>query len=219
MTERAETNRPRRRIPGRLVAGGLLLALLVAMAVSTTYVSASAPVPGEQKKFDPAAFGKDNYASKVKPAIEKDPVDLATLAPLLAKDAAAAGEQYGKRQGTSPYTYSVTLTGTAGKPKGGLMPITVPGLPDSVRVSVLIGPAINGTVLRDASGLVNFNDFVNQVEFANAATALNDEMKAELLKGLDAESLVGKQVTVVGATAPLNPEVITVTPVSIEESQ
>ena len=130
MTERAETSRPRRSIPGRLVAGGLLLALLVAMAVSTTYVSASAPVPGEQEKFDPAAFGKDNYASKVKPAIEKDPVDLATLAPLLVKDAAAAGEQYGKRQGTSPYTYSVTLTGTAGKPKGGLMPITVPGLPE-----------------------------------------------------------------------------------------
>ena len=30
---------------------------------------------------------------------------------------------------------------------------------------------------------------------------------------------MGKQVTVVGATAPLNPEVITVTPVSIEVAQ
>ena len=32
-----------------------------------------------------------------------------------------------------------------------------------------VGPAINGTALRDATGLVNFNDFVNQVEYANAA--------------------------------------------------
>ncbi len=219
MTSARETTRARRGIPPRVVAGALLIALLVAMGVSTTYVSASAPVPGAQKKFDAAAFGKDNYASKIKPAIEKDPVDLATLAPLLDKDAEAAGKQYGKRQGTSPYTYAVTLTGVAGKPNGGLMPITVPGIPKSTRVSVQIGPALNGTVLRDATGLVSFNDFVNQVEYANAATALNNEVKAEVLQGLDAASLVGKTVTVVGATAPLNPEVITVTPVSIEAAQ
>jgi predicted lipoprotein len=175
-------------------------------------------VPGEAKKFDAAAFGKANYASKVKPAIEEDPVDVATLVPLLTKDAEAAGEQYGTRDGTSPYTYSVTLTGTAGTPAGGLMPVTVPGVPKSTRIAVQVGPAINGTVLRDATGQISFNDFVNQVEYADAATALNTEMKADLLQGLDPASLVGKDVTVVGATAPLNPEVITVTPVSIEEA-
>ena len=68
-----------------------------------------------------------------------------------------------------------------------------------------VGPAINGTALRDASGLVDFNDFVNQVEYADAATALNDAMKAELLADLDPASLAGKKVTVVGAIAPLNP--------------
>lgn len=206
---------PRSRRPG-IVAGLLLLALVVTMALSTTYRSASAPVPGEQKKFDPAAYGKENYLSKVRPAIEEEPVDLATLVPLINQDPEAAGEKYGTREGTSPFAYSVTLTGTAGKPESGLLPVTVPGLPKGTRVSVQIGPAINGTTLRDASGLVTFNDFVNQVEFSNAATALNTEMKADLLEGLDVATLVGKQVTVVGAIAPLNPEVITVTPVSIE---
>ncbi len=203
----------------RILFGALLLALVVAMAVSTTYRSASSPVPGAEDKFDPAAYGKDNYASRVKPAIEKDPVDLATLVPLINQDPDAAGEQYGKRQGTSPYTYSVKVTGTAGKPQQGLMPVSVPGLPKDVRVSVQVGPAINGTTLRDATGLVTFNDFVNQVEYSNAATALNTEMKEDLLEGLDAAALAGQQVTIVGATAPLNPEVITVTPVSIEEGQ
>jgi predicted lipoprotein len=207
-----------RRMSARVVGGVLLLALLVAMAFSTKYVSASAPVPGEAEEFDAAAYGEENYASTVKPAIEEDPVDLATLVPLLDEDPDAAGEQYGKRQGTSPYTYSVTLTGTAGEPAGGLMPVTVPGVPKSTRIAVQVGPAINGTALRDATGLVSFNDFVNQVEYADAATALNTEMKADLLEGLDPASLVGQEVTVVGATAPLNPEVITVTPVSIEVS-
>ncbi len=211
----ASTPTHRSRVLSRLVAAALLLALVVAMAISTTYVSASAPVPGEQKKFDAAAYGKENYLAKVKPAVEKDPVDLATLVPLLRKDPEAAGAQYGKRQGTSPFTYHVTLTGTAGKPIGALLPVTIPGVAGGTRVTVQIGPAINGTALRDVTGLVSFNDFVNQVEYANVATALNTEMKADLLQGLDPTSLVGQQVTVVGATAPLNPDVITITPVSI----
>ena len=99
------------------------------------------------------------------------------------------------------------------------MQVTVPGIGKETRVSVQIGPAINGTTLRDATGLISFNDFVNQVEFSNAATALNTEMKADVLADLDPASLAGKQVTVVGATAPLNPKVITVTPVSIEAGQ
>ena len=218
MTTDTPTTRSRRSVSPRIVGVVALIALLVAMAMSTTYVSASAPVPGETQKFDAAAFGEENYGSLVKPAIEEDPVELATLVPLLAKDAEAAGEQYGTREGTSPYTYSVTLTGTAGKPAGGLMPVTVPSIPRSTRIAVQVGPAINGTALRDATGQISFNDFVNQVEYADAATALNTEMKADLLQGLDPASLVGKDVTVVGATAPLNPEVITVTPVSIEEA-
>jgi predicted lipoprotein len=202
--------------PAQILGAALILALLSAMALSTKYVSASAPVPGEVQQFDPAAYGRDNYASQIKPAIESDPVDITTLVPLLNDDAEAAGEQYGKREGTSPYTYSVVLTGTAGTPERGLMPVVVAGLPDSTRVEVQVGPAINGTALRDAAGTVSFNDFVNQAEYANAATALNTEMKADLLEGLDLESLVGQEITVVGATAPLNPEVIIVTPISIE---
>jgi predicted lipoprotein len=213
-------SRPNKRsVSSKIVGAILLLALVLAMALSTKYVSASAPVPGAQAEFDAAAYGEENYASTVKPAIEEDPVDLTTLVPLLAEDAEAAGEQYGQREGTSPYTYSVTLSGTAGRPSSGLMPVTVPGVPKSTRIAVQVGPAVNGTALRDATGLVSFNDFVNQVEYADAATALNTEMKTDLLEDLDPESLVGQEVTVVGATAPLNPEVITVTPVSIEVTQ
>jgi predicted lipoprotein len=220
MTTSSATDRamqgPARRVPTRYVVLGVLLLLVVAMALSTTYRSASDPVPGAQEKFDPASFARDNYASKVKPAIEEKPVALTTLAPLVAKDPDAAGEQYGTREGTSPYTYSVSFTGKAGKPVGGLMPVTVPGLPATTKVNVQVGPAINGTSLRDATGLVKFNDFVNQVEYAGAATALNTEMKKDVLEGLDVTSLVGQQVTVVGATSPLNPQLLTVTPVSLE---
>ena len=135
---------------------------------------------------------------------------------MLRQDPEAAGEKYGTRQGSSPYTYAVSLTGTAEKLEGALLRMTVPGLPGATTVSVQVGPAINGTALRDANGLITFNDFVNQVDYADVATALNNEMKKDLLRDLDPRSIVGKQITVIGATAPLNPELVTVTPVSIE---
>ena len=142
--------------------------------------------PGAQEKFDAAAFGEDNYSTKVKPAIEEYPVDLASSSPLLQQDAEAAGEQYGTREGTSPYTYSVTADRHRRQGRGRPPAGHGPGRPAvDTRVSVQVGPAINGTALRDASGLVSFNDFVNQVEYADAATALNTEMKADLLKELD----------------------------------
>ena len=197
-TRRPDTTSRPGRAPRYVVA--VLLVLLLAMALSTTYRSASAPVPGAEEKFDAAPFGEDNYAAKVKPAIEEQPVELATLAPMIEKDPDAAGEQYGNREGTSPYSYSVKVTGTAGKPVGGLMAVDRAGAAGATRVSVQVGPAINGTALRDATGLVDFNDFVNQVEYANAATALNTEMKGDLLDGPRRRRLAGQQVTVVGAT-------------------
>lgn len=206
------------RVPSRYIVAAALLALVAAMGMSTTYVPADAPVPGAEEAFDPAAFGKEQYASTVKPAIEKSPVDLTELLPLLADDPEAAGTKYGKRQGSSPYTYSVTVTGTAGQVANGLLPLEVEGVDAKTRIAVQVGPAINGTALRDASGEISFNDFVNQVEYSQAATALNNEMKAELLQGLDVAGLQGKKVTVVGATAPLNPQLVTITPVTIAEA-
>ncbi len=231
METTAEATRARRRQPatgargtgashrrGRLVGAAAVLALLVAMALSTTFKDADAPVEGAPVAFDPASYGEETYGPKVVPAIEEAAVELPTLTQALAADPDAAGEQYGKRPApSSPWSYAVTFTGTAAAPESGLMQVTVPGV--TSRVSVQIGPAVNGTALRDAVGFIEFGQFLNQVEYADAATALNTEMKADLLQGLDPASLVGQEVTVVGATAPLNPEVITVTPVSIEVLQ
>ena len=63
----------------------------------------------------------------------------------------------------------------------------VKGVPKDVTVSVQIGPALPGTAIRDAGGLFEFSEFVNQVEYADAATALNNQVKAQVLEDLDRE--------------------------------
>ena len=211
----ARTGRSRRPSRAWLITGAVLAALLVAMGLSTTFVDADAPVAGAPKAFDPAAYGKENYGPKVVPAIEEAAVPLPELSAALKADPAAAGERYGKKPApSSPYSYAVSFTGTAGATEAGLMQVAVPGVDG--RVSVQVGPAVNGTALRDAVGFIEFGQFLNQVEYADAGTALNTQMKAELLSKIDAASLRGKQITVVGATTLLTPDVITVTPVKLE---
>jgi predicted lipoprotein len=104
----------------------------------------------------------------------------------------------------------------AGAPENGVLPVTVKGVPKNTSVSVQIGPALPGTAVRDATGEISFGQFVNQVEFADAATALNNEIKAQVLKGLEPGSLEGERVTFTGAFAYLAPNVITITPVRLE---
>ena len=75
------------------------------------------------------------------------------------------------------------------------------------------GPAINGTELRDAPGTIEFGQFTNQIEYQNAGAALNDEMKKQVLAGVNTANLNGKTITVTGAFRLINPKSWLVTPV------
>ncbi|MFB8267556.1 DUF2291 family protein [Streptomyces sp. NPDC055955] len=213
-TRRGAIGRRNRLTLGRCSLLALAL-LVVAMAVTTTYRSDSEAASGAKPKFVAAEYGADTYGAKVVPAIKKNAVQITTLHKAMAADSEAAGRTYGHRAGTGPYSYAVTLTGTAGAARGGLMQVSVPGL-DKIRVSVQIGPAVNGTALRDAPGFITFGQFTNQVDYADAATALNTEMKTKLLKTFDPVAVKGKEVTVTGAMTPLTADLLTITPISIE---
>jgi predicted lipoprotein len=201
----------------RVIGTLIVVVVLIVLALDTTTRSDSAPRVTGRAVFDPVAYGEKNYDAKVVPEIEKRAVSLDELAAALKDDPDAAGERYGTRQGTSPYNFAVKGEGTAGKPEGGLLPVKVEGLKDTA-VNIQIGPAINGTSLRDAVGFITFNQFVNQVDYADAATALNNQVKAKVLKGLDADSLDGKKVSFTGAFTALVPNTITVTPIRLEAS-
>ena len=208
----------------RVVGGVVAVALLAAIAATTTTVSASDPgaaAAAGGSTFDAVEYAQEHYESEVVPAITDNAVEITELLPQIIDDPDAAGEKYGHRAGvSSPYAYPVSGEGVAGKVDGTLLPLTIDGLPDDVQVMLQIGPAINGTALRDATGLVDFNDFLNQIEYANAATELNNKVKSDVLADFDAKGAEGKTVRFVGAFAyGSNPAVIQVTPVELEVTQ
>ncbi len=210
------TIRMRPRASARVVGMLLLVVVVVAMLLDASWRDDAAPRETGRATFDPARFGKENFTAKVVPELEKRAVALTELLPALEADADAAGERFGVRQGSSPYNFAVRGEGVAGKPEGDLVPVKVDGADKDVTISLQIGPALNGTSLRDAVGLYDFNDFVNQVDYARAATALNTEVKTRVLQGLDRETLEGKTVTFLGAFTFLAPNVVTITPAQLE---
>lgn len=218
MTTTATSSPSGRRINPRLIGWALAALVVLAVALDTTYKDPDYKVTASGRP----AFNRDQYGRQTYPkavaALEKNAQPLPALAAALKDNADAAGAKFGHRAGNGPYSFAVSGEGIARKPKGGVMPVKVKGVPKGTSVSIQTGPAIPGTAIRDAVGFISFGQFLNQVEFADAATALNNQVKAQVLKELDASSLQGKRIRFLGAFTYLAPNVITITPVRVDSA-
>lgn len=195
------------------VGSGAVLILLAAMAVDTKVVKIGSAEDVQAGVFSAAAYGKAQFP-KVQSAIEGRAVDAVELAAALDKDQAAAEARHGVPAPAGP-EYSVKFTGRVGKQDFGVYDVAIPGVPETIHVSVQTGPAINGTDLRDATGLIKFGDFRNQIDYQNAGSALNNEMKQAVLSEIGAADLTGKTISVVGAFTLSDPAEWVVTPVKL----
>lgn len=207
--------KPRSRSGTRAAVGAVAAVVLVAaMIYDTRVVKIGADTGGPPGAFVPAQYGQTTFP-KVQSAVDGKAMDAATLAGAIAKDPAAAAKQYGVPAGEAT-EYAVKFQGTAGKGDLGVYDVQVPGLPDGFKVQVQTGPAINGTDLRDATGTIGFGQFTNQIDYQNAGSALNKEMKKQVLSKVDVANLTGKTVDVVGAfRAGADPKAWLVTPVKM----
>lgn len=197
-----------------LLIGSALVALVfVAMALDTTVVRIGSEGDVRQQAFSPDTYGAAEFP-RIQANIEGRAVDALTLAPEVIADKAAAAEKYGTRASTGSIV-PVRLTGVAGESKAGVYTLAVEGLPQTITVRVQTGPAVNGTDLRDAPGDIAIGQFRNQIEYQNAGSAINREMKKQVLDGIDAANLKGKTIEVVGAFRLVNPQNWLVTPVRV----
>ena len=216
MSTTTGTAPPRRSRSGlRLaVASGAALVLLVAMALDTKVVKLGGAGDAQPGVFSPAAYGAATFP-KIQAAIADRAVAAPALAEALAKDPEAAAKRYGVPANGSP-EFPVSFTGVVGQDDSGNYDVKVDGMPEGVSVKVQTGPAIMGTDLRDGTGTVSFGQFTNQIEYQNAGSAINKEMKKAVLSKIDTAGLAGKTVSVVGVFQMTDPKAWLVTPVRME---
>ena len=199
----------------KIVAGIAAFVIVIgAIAADTKVVKIGSEHDVREQGFQPDTYGTAEFP-KVQTDVEKRAVDAVTLASAVLADKKAAGEKYGVATTTGP-VLPVSLTGTFGERKANLNEFKVDGMPDGITVRIQTGPAINGTDLRDATGKIEFGQFTNQIEYQDAGSAINNEMKKATLGGLDPEKLTGKTATVVGVFKLINPKNWLVTPVKVD---
>ncbi|UWF68634.1 MULTISPECIES: DUF2291 family protein [unclassified Brucella] len=184
-----------------------------AIGFDTKVVKIGSDADVRQQVFSPAAYGASEFP-KVKASIEQRAVDAVEVGNALAADKAAAGKKYGV--GSVNPVIPVKFTGTVEERKANYNVVKVDGMPEGMVIRVQTGPAVNGTELRDATGEIQFGQFKNQIEYQNAGAALNNEMKKQVLQGVDVDNLNGKTVSVVGVFKVVNPKNWLVTPVELE---
>lgn len=197
----------------RFIIPVLAAILVTAMALDTKVVRIGSDEDIQDDVFNPAEYGAAEFP-RLQALIEDAAVDAVVLSQAIAADKDAAATQYGTPAGIGPI-FSVSLTGVVGDGRSGVFDVVVDGLPEDLRVRVQTGPAINGTELRDATGTIAFGQFTNQIEYQDAGSAINNEVKALVLADLDRENLTGKTMTVVGAFRLVNPASWLITPVSL----
>ena len=78
---------------------------------------------------------------------------------------------------------------------------------------------IFGNAVRDGSGLVNIDDFVNMTDFNNVSVELNKLIKTNVVSLLKKNAVVGKQIVFTGAfeinEKNIHPEEILIIPVNV----
>ncbi|WP_411037229.1 DUF2291 family protein [Shinella sp. BYT-45] len=198
----------------RWIGVAAAVVLVGAMALDTTIVRIGSENDVRVQKFSPEAYGAEQFPV-IRQSVEARAVDAAELAQAIAADRKAASEKYGVATSAGP-VIPVKFTGVVGERKANYNVVAVEGLPEELTVRVQTGPALNGTDLRDATGQIEFGQFKNQIEYQDAGSAINNEVKKVVLGGIDPAALSGKTVTVVGVFKLVNPKSWIVTPVRLD---
>lgn len=210
----ASTNTSTKSVLRMLALPVVIVLVLGAMALDTTVIHIGSEEDVRAAEFSPEAFGEAEFP-RIQTAIETEAVNAVTLLEAINEDRDAATERYGEPGSVGP-VFPVYFTGVVGEGRSGVFPVSVEGIPEDLLIRVQFGPAINGTEVRDATGTIAFGDFTNQIEYQDAGSALNNQVKELVFGDLDRDSLPGKTVSVVGVFRLVNPASWFVTPVRLE---
>ncbi|MET3857813.1 DUF2291 domain-containing protein [Rhizobium sp. OAE497] len=191
------------RIRGALIAA-LVAAALPGCKIIKTPTAEEKAAAAAKDAFDPNAKVEAIWQSQAVPYFEKRAGELKDVVAAVAAGADQAGEKYGnpKKQASSPWTYAVKFTGKVvaadTQSRAATLDVDVDG-DGKADAKVQIGPALRGTALRDTLDFVNFNEFKNQIEWAQFGKAFNEKANTAFLSAIPRDGITGKTVTVVGA--------------------
>lgn len=171
-------------------------------------------------QFDADAYVNSIWQSKVLPTVLEKATDLTAVLSALDSDPEAAKKQYGSSDAGGAAHFIVKGTGRVNRvdshSRNRTLTLAPPNYKGKTEVVIQIGPVFRGTALRDAVGFIQFDQFVNQLQFADVGNKLNDRVEAIVTKDFDLASVQGREVSFYGAFTFTEHSRILITPVKLE---
>jgi len=145
--------------------------------------------------FDAEAYINNIWENKM-PVIARQAPEISVVLDLLENNPDKAFSEYGNKLGISKTWYfMVKGQGVLGEEDAEAVWIN---LADNRRIR-LATAFIFGNAVREGSGVVNINNFVNMTDFNNVSIALNKKVKTEVIPVLKNNLIAGQQISFAGA--------------------
>jgi predicted lipoprotein len=200
---------------GAIVVAASVLASCKLATIRPLPSSGAKPAAGPTA-FDAPAYVESVWATRVLPTVDREATDCALLLASLKADRDGTLRRLGrgpkgpayflvKGQGTVVASDRSSRVGLVGLDLG-----KADGQPDAW---MQVGPVIQGMAIRDSVGFIRFDQFLNQIDYAEAGNALNQRVLDSVVKGRDLEHAKGASFSFCGALAV--GERLVVTPVRL----
>lgn len=186
----------------RATVGMLLASIVLVSACTIRPISEAKQGTGALRAIDasdPDRYAEEIWESRILPAFRSESVELGDLLEDLMADQEATEQRLGHRSGTGPYSFMVTGSGRVVDVQPESLTVQLGRQNGEPEILIETAPAILGTAIRDAVGFIDFADFVNQVDFARVATALNKKVQSDVLSKTNFTQLDGRLLTFYGA--------------------
>lgn len=163
------------------------------------------------------------WESTALPEMEEKAVDLEELLIALDGDMTAkAGESYAKYSmgDSGELTYTVKGIGTISEvvtdKKAGYICLSLEGYTGDATIKIQIGTVFKGTSIRDALNFIDFNDYTNQIEWAEVSQSINTLIQNNVINPIGYEAFgIGKKVEFLGAFTVKASDEVLITPTKL----
>jgi predicted lipoprotein len=141
-----------------------------------------------QQKFNGVDYVAKLWDAEVIPVVRDQAHPIEAVLSAVEGGLDKAGPEFGHRPAEegSPWSFVVKGTATIKEKNTTSRAGTVLTAKGPVPVTIQIGPVIKGNSLRDAMPFINFQNFTNQLEFAEVGRAFNTRVTNELKAAIDA---------------------------------
>ena len=153
----------------------------------------------DEKNGDLKSYVSEIWEDKAMPVFEEKAIDFTTAYDEIKNDYAIASKQYSSNPSNSG-TFIVNGSGVVKKidkeSSNRKMTVDILNYGNDSDLVIQIGPIITGTDVRDSLPFIKFDDYENQIRFAQIAEALNDYIiehtltNAKLIEGQEIDFIV-----------------------------